>query len=348
MLKIESLSKDLGEFVLRDVTLSVAKGEYIVIIGPTGAGKTILLETIAGIYNPDQGRIILKGSEITGVPPKDRNICMVYQDYMLFPHLTVAENIGFGLKIRKEASDVINRKVHEAAGFLSIGQLLHRLPDTLSGGEQQRVAIARAVVMEPVLLLLDEPLSALDVQTREKLRDELKRLHAAYHVTVIHVTHNFEEVFSLADRVAVMSGGRIVQIGTPEEVFRKPADEFIARFVGVENIFPGTCRNSGPLSEVTIGDLTLRSETCPLKTDVFVSIRPEDILILRDPAPADEQNQVIGIISNIVDNGQVVKITVDAGSSFVALMTRRTFHEMNPGIGDEVTLRFPPSAVHLF
>jgi ABC-type Fe3+/spermidine/putrescine transport system ATPase subunit len=116
----------------------------------------------------------------------------------------------------------------------------------------------------------------------------------------------------------------------------------------VENIFPGTCRNSGPLSEVTIGDLTLRSETCPLKTDVFVSIRPEDILILRDPAPADEQNQVIGIISNIVDNGQVVKITVDAGSSFVALMTRRTFHEMNPGIGDEVTLRFPPSAVHLF
>ncbi|MCD6133364.1 MAG: ATP-binding cassette domain-containing protein, partial [Deltaproteobacteria bacterium] len=204
MIEIENISKNLGEFFLRDISFDIKDGEYFMILGPTGAGKTILLETIAGIYRPDKGRILMAGKDITYVPPKDRNISMVYQDYMLFPHLNVEQNVAFGLRLRKTPKEIIKDKVEKSSKLLNIYHLLHRYPGTLSGGEKQRVAIARAMVIEPYALLLDEPLSALDMQTRDRLRQELKRIHSITKTTIVHVTHNFEEVFSLADRVAVM------------------------------------------------------------------------------------------------------------------------------------------------
>lgn len=348
MLEIENVSKDMGEFVLKDASLTVNDGEYLVIIGPTGAGKTILLETLAGIYPPDSGRVVLNGRDITNALPRERNICMVYQDYMLFPHLTVAENIGFGLRNRKMDPAEIERKVNDAARFLCIDHLLHRHPETLSGGEQQRAAIARAVVMEPALLLLDEPLSALDGQTREKLRKELRRLHDLYRITVIHVTHNFEEVFSLADRVVVIRGGEIVQVGEPHEVFRKPNCEFVANFVGVENLFRGPCTQKGALCEIDAGGVTIVSATCSENGTATATVRPEDILISRAPLDSSAQNSLKGKIEDIADNGTVVRITVDAGIPFVVVLTRRGVVDLGLAEGDEVWITFKASSVHVF
>lgn len=348
MLQIQNLSKDMGEFVLKNITLDIEQGEYLVIIGPTGAGKTILLETIAGIYPPDSGTIILNGKDITDLPPKERNICVVYQDYMLFPHLTIEENIGFGLVSKKLPPDEIKKRVTNAAELLSIDKLLHRHPDTLSGGEQQRAAIARAIVMEPVLLLLDEPLSALDGQTREMLRKELRRLHKLYNITIVHVTHNFEEVFALADRVAVMNKGNIIQCGLPDEVFRKPNCEFIANFTSVENIFRGICTPKDGASTISVNGLAITSSACKENGEVYATIRPEDILISRGALESSARNSFKGPITDIVNNGMVIKVTVDAGIPFVSVLTRQGFDALNLKEGEEVYLTFKASAVHVF
>jgi molybdopterin-binding protein len=348
MLQIRNLSKDLGEFVLRNVSIDIDLGEYMVIIGPTGAGKTILLETIAGIYPPDSGSIVLEGRDITGLPPRDRNICVVYQDYMLFSHLTVEENIGFGLVSRKMDRDEIKKRVIEVAGLLSIDHLLHRSPATLSGGEQQRTAIARAIVMDPVLLLLDEPLSALDGQTRAMLQKELRRLHQRYKITVMHVTHNFEEVFALADRVAVMNDGEIVQCGHPDEVFRKPASEFIATFTGVENIFRGTCTESDGTSVITVGKLTITSHTCNGDGEVYATVRPEDILISRESVTSSARNSFRGTVTDIVNTGMLIRVTVDAGIPFVSVLTRQGFDQLQLREGEAVYLTFKAATVHVF
>ncbi len=348
MLHIENVSKDLGEFKLDKVTLDIKDGEYLVIIGPTGAGKTILLEIVAGVYPPDSGKVFLNKKEITYEPPKSRNITMVYQDYMLFPHLNVEENIGFGLKNSKQTKEKTAKKIREVAELFSISHLLHRYPDTLSGGEQQRVAISRAIILEPSVLLLDEPLSALDRQTRDRLRKELKRLHSMFKTTIIHITHNFEEVFSLADRVAVMNKGRIIQVGAPDEVFRRPNSEFIANFVGVENLFQGMCMNDGTRSYIDVNGMQIVSTLCPVGEEVYASVRPEEILISREPLNASARNSFKGAIENIVDNGTVVRMSVNVGIPFVVVLTRQGFHEMDLHEGDSVCITFKASSVHVF
>ncbi|MHC1630379.1 MAG: tungstate ABC transporter ATP-binding protein WtpC [Methanoculleaceae archaeon] len=349
MLRIEHVSRDMGEFTLKDVSLEVQQGEYVVIIGPTGAGKTILVETVAGIYPPDCGRIWLHGKDITHEEARNRNICMVYQDYMLFPHLSVHDNIAFGLRNRKMEKTEIDRRVEESADLLGISHILHRRPDTLSGGEQQRAAIARAIVMEPSVLLLDEPLSALDGRTREALRRELQRLHDTLNITVLHITHNFEEVFPLADRVAVMNHGEIVQIGAPDEVFRKPNCEFIADFVGVKNLFRGNCRpDSGNTAIIETDVLTLVSTTCTREGEVFVSVRPEDIMISRKKPEISAQNVVAGTVRESVDAGMMIWLTVDAGLPFVVTLTRQAYHDLDITEGDPVYLLFKATSVHVF
>lgn len=344
MLTIDSVSKSLGEFALSNVSLSIGDGEYFIVLGPTGAGKTILLETIAGIYSPDAGRIILNGRDITDVPARERNIGMVYQDYMLFPHLTVEANIGFGLKSRRADPAFIRGKVEESAELLNISHLLHRYPGTLSGGEQQRAAIARALVMEPDALLLDEPLSALDVKTRESLRVELARIHKATGTTIVHITHNFEEVFDLADRVAIMRGGDVVQVGTPEEIFRRPNSDFVAGFVGVENLFRG---EGSPDRTVAVGDLRIQVENA-VSGPVSVAIRPEEILLSKTALPENKKNVFSGRIDSVRPSGGLVRVSVDTGIPFRVTLTRQGFEEAAIAPGDAVYLAFRPSAAHVY
>jgi len=348
MLKIENISKDLGEFKLEDVSLEIEQGEYMVILGPTGAGKTIILETVAGIYPPDSGRIELNGGEITFADPKDRNISMVYQDFMLFPHLSVFENIAFGLTLKKIPQDELEKKVSEVAEIMGISHLLHRSVTNLSGGEKQRTAISRAIVLEPDVLLLDEPLSALDGRTRERLRKELKRLHTRYKTTVLHVTHNFEEVFSLADRVAVINKGRIIQTGVPDQVFSKPESHFIAEFVGSENIFRGRITSGSGCSVISVDGLKIVSNATGLEGEAYASVRPEDILLSREPLKTPARNSFEGAVESVTNNGTMVEIRIDAGIPFVTVLTRRGFHDIGIKEGDAVYLTFKAAAVHVF
>lgn len=345
MIKIEKLSKDLGEFCLDDVTLEIENGAYFMILGPTGAGKTILLESIAGIYYPDKGRISMHGKDITNTPPRSRNISMVYQDYMLFPHLTVQGNIAFGLKLKKVPKEKIKEEIERITLMLNIHHLLHRFPGTLSGGEKQRVSMARAMVTEPKALLLDEPLSALDTQTRNNLRQELKRIHSIAKITIIHVTHSFEEVFSLGDRVAIMNEGKVVQVGRPDEVFKRPSSEFVAGFLGVENLFKGKSYIDDGISNISINGINFQSTTCK-SGDCVVSVRPEDILVSKNNIESSARNSFSGEIIEIVDKGAIIEIVVDIGLPFSAIITRRALEDLEVRRGMSVYLTFKASDVH--
>ena len=349
-LKIQDLHVDLSEFHLRGIDLDVAPGEYFVVLGPTGAGKTVLLETIAGLFQSRTGRILLGENDVTHMPPERRGTGFVYQDCALFPHLDVAANIAFGLKLRPDlSSGTVERRVAEMGQLLSIRHLLHRSPETLSGGERQRVALARALVMEPLILLLDEPLSALDPETREGLQRELGRIHRELNTTTLHVTHDFEEAVALADRIGVVHQGRIVQMGTPEEIFRQPASPFVARFVGVRNVFAGQLvqeREAGHSTFATDG-LELAVVTDLLRP-AHASIRPEDIFISREPVRSAPRNCYKGSILRIADRGTLVYVTVDVPPAFVCALTRYALEEMALRPGMEVHIAFKPSAVHVF
>ncbi len=346
--QVRDLWVDLGEFHLRQINLDVAAGEYFVVLGPTGAGKTVLLEAVAGLHQPCKGRIMLDGRDVTNVPPERRSIGFVYQDYVLFPHLGVAENIAFGLKLTKMDRATIEERVSGISQLLTIDHLLHRRPGTLSGGEQQRVALARALVVEPRLLLLDEPLSALDPEMREGLQRELERLHRELGTTTIHVTHDFEEAVALGDRIAVVNGGRVVQVGSPEEIFRRPGSEFVARFVGVRNIFRGEIRPGDNGYKVLFLDGMEIAVVTGLTGQAHGSIRPEEIVISREPLRSSARNSFRGRIVNIADRGMLIYVTVHVPPDFTCMITRRSLEEMELREGLEVYIVFKASAVHVF
>lgn len=347
MLDIRGLSLTLGEFSLDGVDMVVGDGEYFIVLGPTGAGKTILLETIAGIYTPKTGTIILDGREITRTDPKDRGIGMVYQDFMLFPHLTVEENIGFGLRQQRVEPGRIREQVVETAELLGIGHLLERTPGTLSGGEQQRAAIARALVLQPRVLLLDEPLSALDTITRDRLRRELRAIHQATGTTVVHITHHFEDIFALADRVAVMQDGTIVQAGTPDEVFQRPATEFVAAFTGMENVFCGVSKILDGEGVIDLGAITIRAGACA-PGDICAGIRPEEVIVSRESFESSAVNVFPGTVTEIRENGMFSRVIVDTGLPFVAVLTRQSVARLHLTEGGPAYITFKASAVHVF
>ena len=348
MIRIRNLYKDWKEFALKDINLEIEQGEYFVILGPTGAGKTMLLETIAGFHIPDSGDVWIGGRNVTNLAPERRRVGFIYQDYSLFPHFTVEENIEFGLKLNKSASSDANKnKTAEIMDWLGVSHLAHRYPTTLSGGEQQKVAIARAVAVEPSLLLLDEPLAALDRRTRDYLRVELKRVKEELDITMVHVTHDQTEAMVLGDRVAVMMNGQILQVGTPFEIFNKPLDEAIADFVGVENILSGTVRdNKSGVAEIEVdtgANIFAVCSYCEGKVKMF--IRPEDIIIAGSREESSARNCLKGRIYEINDMGPLTRVRLD--NSIVVLITKQSRERLGLRIGAEVYVSFKATSVHV-
>jgi ABC-type Fe3+/spermidine/putrescine transport system ATPase subunit len=238
MLTAEAISLNLGKFSLKEVSFNVKEGEYAVLLGPTGTGKTVLLETIAGHNTPRRGRILIKGRDIGHLPPEKRGLGVVYQDYALFPHLNVFSNIAFGLRLMGCTGHDLKSKVNDMAQFLDVRNILGRWPVHLSGGERQKVALARALVLNPNILLLDEPFSAIDRSSRDRLQRELKRIHIETGLTTLHITHDLSEAFFLGDRLIIIKDGAVLQEGSPENILARPINSFVARLVGIKNFIP--------------------------------------------------------------------------------------------------------------
>ncbi len=341
MITIKNLYKSWGDFSLKNINLEVKGKEYFIVLGPTGAGKTLLLETIAGFHIPDKGEIWINGEDMTYTPPEKRRIGFVYQDYLLFPHLTVRENVKFGLKSRESQG-----RVKEVMKQLGISHLADRYPETLSGGEQQKVALARALATEPSILLLDEPLAAIDQRTREYLREELKRVHREAGITTIHVTHDRTEAVVLADRIGVMMNGEIKQIGMVPNVFNKPLNEEIAGFVGVENILKGEIlENKNGVALIDTGKLKIYAVTNHERGEAALLIRPEDIFFSKNLLRSSARNNIKGRIVEITYLGTIFRVKMDNG--LVAFITKRSLEELKLEIGEAVYASFKATAVHV-
>ena len=282
-LSLDGLSRRFGNVTaLSDVTLRVDDGEFCVLLGPSGCGKSTLLQIVAGLDRQDKGSVLLDGKVVDELPPRERDVAMVFQSYALYPHMTVSQNLGFGLRMRGIAEEQIQHKVQETARLLGIEHLLARKPRQLSGGQRQRVAMGRALVRRPRLFLLDEPLSNLDAQLRINVRLELKRLHTQINTTILYVTHDQVEAMTLGDKVVVMREGRVRQIGTPEMIYDQPADTFVATFVGspMMNLFEGKVIREGKYLRFRCNDFSVDVRNLPkdlVGKTVEIGARPEDI-----------------------------------------------------------------------
>ncbi len=339
---LKNLWVDLEEFKLKDISLEIADGEYFMVLGPTGAGKTILLETIAGIYELKQGEIYIKGRNATQAPPENRNIGFVYQEYALFPHLNVYNNVQFGLKARKMNQP--KEKTKEIMQLLDISHLGSRYPHTLSGGEKQKAALARAIVVEPEVLLLDEPLAALDQKTRDYLRGELSKINNELGITMMHVTHDQPEAMMLGHRTCVMMDGRILQIGKTDEVFNWPINEEVADFVGVENILSGKIHssNNGVIT-VKVDDYKIISVSDRKNGQVKVFIRPEDITLSLKKQDSSARNMIPGTVQKVTRLGAIYRIELDNGLS--SYVTKQSVENLQLKPGREVYASFKATSV---
>ena len=280
IIEIKNIYKSFGDKrILNDVSLYVKRGEFLTLLGPSGCGKTTLLRILAGFGNADSGEILINGKDITGIPPHERPVNTVFQRYALFPHLDVYENIAFGLKLKKMPTDEIDKKVRKALKMVSMTDYEDRDVESLSGGQQQRVAIARAIVNEPSVLLLDEPLSALDLKMRKDMQMELKEMHRELGITFIYVTHDQEEALTLSDTIVVFDDGVIQQIGTPTDIYNEPQNAFVADFIGESNILNGTMIKD-KLVEFAGHEFECVDEGFGENVPVDVVVRPEDIYIM--------------------------------------------------------------------
>jgi ABC-type sugar transport system ATPase subunit len=350
MIEIKGLSINLGEFRLKDINLTIRDSEYFVILGPTGAGKTVLMECIAGIHHPKHGRIWFDNKEVTHLAPEERGVGYVPQDYVLYPFLNTADNIAFGLKRTRKNKNEINDKVQKLAGMVGITHLLSRDTRSLSGGEKQRVALARALATSPRMLLLDEPMGALDLRTRRYLRMELKRIQRQLAITVIHISHDLTEAAEMADRLAVIQDGCVEQVDEPEKMLFHPANEKVSDFIGSPNILDcERCREMGQgTTEVECGDLKL---IIPHEGENFhkVAILPRHIYISETKPPGRGVNCFQGKIIYIKDVSGSVRLGIDvAGKSLTAELPQHLFEEMDLTVGKEVYLILRMSRIRAY
>jgi molybdopterin-binding protein len=349
MLELRDISKKYGDFSLDGISLEVKKGDYFVVLGVSGAGKSLLLEMIAGLVIPDNGTIVINGKDITRERIQDRHVGLVFQDHAIFPHLTVRENIGYGLRNKKITKEEIRRRTGTLAQQMTITMLLERRPATLSGGELQRVALARTLASDPTLLLLDEPLASLDVQIRSGLRRLLRQIHQNGQ-TIIHVTHDYEEAISLATRIAVLHEGKIVQSGTADEVFHRPRSEFVAHFIGIRNFFPAVLtgmsgHNDGTAMAIVNDTVRVTLLSGLPRCQGNIMIRGEDIFISRHKAATSAVNNFEGKITDIHPGIHGMELNIDAGIHLVAVVTKQSLNDLEIKEGDTVWASFKASAV---
>lgn len=325
-----------GQVVLKGVSLDIYENEFVTLLGPSGCGKTTLLRILGGFLQPSEGKVLFDGEDIVSVPPYKREINTVFQKYALFPHMDVYDNIAFGLTLKKEPKDVIEQKVMRMLRLVSLEDYAHRNVTELSGGQQQRIAIARALVNEPSVLLLDEPLGALDLRLRKDMQNELKRIQQQMGITFIYVTHDQEEALTMSDTVVVMDKGRIQQIGTPEDIYNEPKNAFVADFIGESNILNGTMVRDGVVRMYRREFQCVDGGFAP-NEPVDVVIRPEDI----DIVPV-EQGQLVGTVTNVTFKGMQYDIIVDLGGFKWLIQT--TDHSP---VGAQVGVKIDPDGFHI-
>ncbi len=322
IVRLRRVTKRFDDVVAVDsLDLDIYQGEFLTLLGPSGCGKTTVLRLIAGFESPDKGDIVMNGTSLIGTAPNKRNVNTVFQSYALFPHMSIFDNIAFGLKMKRFEKSVITEKVTEALSIVKLGGLEMRKPHQLSGGQQQRVAMARAIVNKPQVLLLDEPLSALDYRLRQEMELELKRIHRKLGITFVFVTHDQEEAISMSDRIAVMNEGRIEQIGTPSQIYEEPQNMFVAKFVGEINVFEGRIVEIHNGSAVV--DIHGRHFKVQNRKDfangraVKVLLRPEDIMVTKDEELQGTAPALAGKIEEVIYKGKTVDliISLDAGET---------------------------------
>ena len=348
-LRIESLSKTYGEVVaLQPTDLSVAAGEFLTLLGPSGSGKTTLLQMICGLIEPTAGRVILDGRDDTHTPTHQRDIGLVFQNYALFPHLSVAENIAFPLRMRDLSETAIAQRLSDALAMVQMEQFGHRFPRELSGGQQQRVALARAIVIAPRVLLCDEPLGALDKKLRQQMQFELKQLQKKLGLTLVFVTHDQEEALAMSDRIAVMNGGRVEQVGTPTEIYNQPTTRFVADFIGDTNIFRGErTTTSAGASALDVGKgliLALPSSEAQGTGVLSVALRPEKIRLIPRADATAAGSSAHGTVenTNFLGGAVLYRITLEGGHRVLVQQPNAgTSRLFVPGNG--VTLDWTPA-----
>ncbi len=346
MIRIDKLSKHFPGFSLNDICLHVKRKDFFAIMGPTGSGKSLMLEAIMGLIQIDSGKIFINGKDVTDVSPDKRGVAIVYQDYALFPHLNVEKNILFGVRYHGLSPKKIKTTFSFLVEKMNLGHLLKRSPVTLSGGEKQRVALARALIIEPEILLLDEPLSALDPVLQDELKNLLKTLHNELEMTFIMVSHNFSDVFFLAGRGAVIHNGEIEQEGSISDLFHKPCSKFTAEFVGMKNIFPLKKYNgTGSMAMIHALDLNI---TPALDRHRHAALRPEDIS-LGDKNNGDNSHSFSGTITKLVSRGFYYDVTLKINrTELMAQWTRQEILMHNIKTGCKTTVSLPVKSIHTF
>ena len=344
-IKVKNLVKTYGDvYALKNVDLEIADGEYFVLLGPSGGGKTTLLRSIGGFIRPDSGTVEIKGKNVDNLPPDKRPTSMVFQGFALFPHMTVNENIGYGLKLRSIDKDIISEKVTKMMDLVGLSGLSDRKPHELSGGQQQRVQLARALILENDVLLLDEPLSALDAQLRKDMCIELKRLQKTVGISFVHVTHNQEEAMSVADRIAIIADGEMVEQGTPKEIYSNPKKKFTAEFIGEKNILNGVVidfSKSKILVNIEKDEIEVANNNYAISKNqkISLSIKSESIEITKrsDNKSEGAKNSISGKVTEITFLGQFIRYLVLLSNN-QEIQVRSHNEVRGVGLNDQVNL----------